>query len=111
MPASAQLSPVALDAPLSLEHRGAEVCSHRHVFVVCSGDSCRHAGSDLLLGLLQRGYAHPAKDQEVRISSSKCLQRCGIAPAMVKNGRVVGWVSLRGLKSELLRLGLFPAAA
>ncbi len=29
---------------------------------------------------------------------------------MVENGRVMGWVSLRRLKSELLRLGLFETS-
>lgn len=111
MPASAQLSPVAIEAARLLKQRGAEATSDRYVFVVCSGDTCRHAGSDLLLGLLQRASAHPVNGHDVRISSSKCLQRCGTAPAMVKNGRLVGWVSLRGLKSELLRLGLFPTAS
>ena len=111
MPASAQLSPVADTAALWLEQRGAEAACERNVFVVCSGDSCRHAGSNRLLALLQRASAHPSKGQDVRISSSKCLGRCGTAPAMVKNGRLVGWVSLRGLKSELQRLGLFPKTA
>jgi NADH:ubiquinone oxidoreductase subunit E len=111
MPASAQLSRVAHEAAPLLKQRGAEAISDRHVFVVCSGDTCRHAGSDLLLGVLQRAYANPGNSQDLRISSSKCLQRCGAAPAMVKNGRVVGWVSVRGLKSELLRLGLSPTAS
>ena len=91
--------------------RGAGSASNRHVFVVCSGESCRHAGSNRLLGLLQRSYSAKCASHDVRISSSKCLQRCGIAPAMVEDGQVKGWVSLRRLKSELSRLGLFPTAS
>jgi hypothetical protein len=34
-----------------------------------------------------------------------------MAPAMVEDGRVLGWVSLRRLKSELIRLGLLKSAA
>jgi hypothetical protein len=30
---------------------------------------------------------------------------------MVENGQVVGWMSMRRLKSELLRLGLIPTAS
>jgi hypothetical protein len=30
---------------------------------------------------------------------------------MVEDGRVLGWVSLRRLKVELIRLGLLPSAA
>jgi NADH:ubiquinone oxidoreductase subunit E len=81
------------------------------VFVVCDGESCRHAGSKRLLGLLRRRCSHPGGQQDVRISSSKCLGRCALAPAMVENGRVLGWVSLRRLKSELMRLGLFSTAS
>lgn len=82
----------------------------RHVFVVCNGETCRHAGSNRLLGLLRRRCEERSAQHDVRISSSKCLGRCGLAPAMVENGRVMGWVSLRRLKSELARLGLLAAA-
>jgi len=60
--------------------------------------------------LLQRRYGQKCPGHDVRISSSKCLNHCGLAPAMVENGRVMGWVSLRRLKSELLRLGLFETS-
>jgi len=82
----------------------------RHVFVVCSGESCRHAGSNRLLGLLQHRCHHHDGPQDVRVSSSKCIGRCGLAPAMVEDGQVLGWVSLRRLKSELMRLGLSSTA-
>jgi len=76
----------------------------RHVFVVCHGDSCRHAGSGRLLGLLKRRCEHSGSSSDVRISSSKCIGQCGRAPAMVTDGQVKGWVSARGLTSELMRL-------
>ena len=83
----------------------------RHVFVVCSGESCRDAGSHRLLGLLQRRCQNHDESRDVRISSSKCIGRCGAAPAMVENGQVVGWVSPRGLKSKLMHLGLSRTAS
>jgi NADH:ubiquinone oxidoreductase subunit E len=110
MPDDAQLSPVACQAAHSAEPHVHHAAPDRHVFVVCSGDSCRHAGSTRLLGLLRRRCTHHGDSLDVRISSSKCIGRCGIAPAMVENGQVLGWVSMRRLKSELTRLGLVSTA-
>jgi NADH:ubiquinone oxidoreductase subunit E len=110
MPDNAQLSTVA-DAAAFPEAQVREAAPDRHVFVVCSGESCRHAGSRRLLGLLRRQCTHHSDSLDVRISASKCIGRCGIAPAMVEDGQVVGWVSMRRLKSELSRLGLFSVAS
>jgi NADH:ubiquinone oxidoreductase subunit E len=78
---------------------------------VCDGESCRQAGSAGLLGLLRSvtRLAHPAR-RDVRVSSSRCLGHCSLAPAMVEDGRLLGWVSLRRLKIELERLGLTAPA-
>jgi bidirectional [NiFe] hydrogenase diaphorase subunit len=111
MPASAQLRTAAPEDATQLKHSGSETTSDRHVFVVCSGDSCRHAGSNRLLGLLRRQCTHQGVQHDVRISSCKCIGRCGIAPAMVEDGQVLGWVSPRRLKSELTRLGLLSTAS
>src|SRR5450759_2488437 len=108
MPDTAQLSPVLHEAAPAHGEHVHEAAPDRHVFVVCSGESCRHAGSSRLLGLLRRRCTHAGDNLDIRISSSKCIGRCGTAPAMVENGQVVGWMSMRRLKSELLRLGLFP---
>lgn len=107
MPAQAQLAGGAADRPVS----GPEAAPDRHVFVVCDGESCRDAGSSRLLGLLHDQCPHHAVRHDVRVSASRCLGRCTMAPAMVEDGRVLGWVSLRRLKSELIRLGLLPSAA
>jgi NADH:ubiquinone oxidoreductase subunit E len=111
MPASAQLRPVARDVVPPASEDAAGAASDRHVFVVCNGESCRHAGSGRLLGLLRHECTHQHGRQDVRVSSSKCIGRCAAAPAMVEDGRVMGWVSLRRLKSELSRLGLVPTAS
>ena len=111
MSASAQLRTVAPDAASQPKLTGSEPASDRHVFVVCSGESCRHAGSNRLLGLLRRQCTHQSTSHDVRISSSKCIGRCGIAPAMVEDGQILGWVSMRRLKSELYRLGLSLTAS
>jgi NADH:ubiquinone oxidoreductase subunit E len=113
MPAGAPVSELAHGAPAALPVHGnsGAATADRHVFVVCDGESCHHAGSSRLLGLLRRRCDHQSTHQDIRISASKCLGRCGSAPAMVEDGRVLGWVSLHRLKSELTRLGLFSPAA
>ena len=111
MSAGAPVSELTHSANAALGLGIPEGAPDRHVFVVCNGESCRHAGSNQLLGLLRRRCEHHGGHHDIRISSSKCLGRCGLAPAMVENGRMMGWVSLRRLKSELMRLGLFQTAA
>jgi NADH:ubiquinone oxidoreductase subunit E len=78
-------------------------CS-RHVFVVCTGEECRRRGAlELLRELIaacQKGGA------DVRIAPARCLGHCGLAPAMVEDGELVGAMSGRRLRVELARLGL-----
>ena len=76
----------------------------RHVFVVCNGEACQEAGAGELLDDLKHtcGVAHC----DLRVGSSKCLGHCELAPAVVEDGRVLGAVSRRRLRVELLRLGL-----
>jgi NADH:ubiquinone oxidoreductase subunit E len=42
----------------------------------------------------------------VRVGASRCLGHCQLAPAMIEDGRMLGWVSRRRLRGELSRLGL-----
>jgi NADH:ubiquinone oxidoreductase subunit E len=76
----------------------------RHVFVVCNGEACQEAGAEDLLDDLRQtcGMAHC----DLRVGASKCLGHCQLAPAIVEDGRVLGAVSRRRLRVELLRLGL-----
>ena len=91
-------------------HRlGAE--ADRHVFVVCNGEACRDAGADELLGLLRSRRPDPSHNEDVRIGASRCIGRCTMAPTVVEDGRVLGWVSQRRLRCELMRLGLAHPAA
>ena len=76
----------------------------RHVFVVCTGEACEHAGAGDILQELKHQCHHARGD--LRIGASQCLGHCQLAPAMVEDGRVLGAVSQRRLKIELMRLGL-----
>ena len=107
MPAGAQLADEAAERLADTESAAAD----RHVFVVCNGESCREAGAGELLGLLCGQRPQCGGRHDVRVSASHCLGRCTMAPAMVEDGRVLGWVSLRRLKIELLRMGLIRSAA
>lgn len=76
----------------------------RHVFVVCTGEACEHAGADSILRELKHQCHHAQGD--LRIGASQCLGHCQLAPAMVEDGRILGAVSQRRLRVELMRLGL-----
>lgn len=76
----------------------------RHVFVVCTGESCAEAGSWRLLDELR--HACPVHGRHMRVGASRCIGRCAMAPAVIEDGYVLGWVSRKRLKVELIRLGL-----
>jgi NADH:ubiquinone oxidoreductase subunit E len=91
----------------------AVACQHhqqqpgRHVFVVCNGESCQHAGSLKLLEMLRSQSRSQCTEKDIRVSSTrKCIGHCQAAPAMVEDGRILRWVSERRLRGELLRLGI-----
>lgn len=79
-------------------------CRERHVFVVCTGEQCAEAGSQDLLMDLKHECRHA--DADVRVGASRCLGHCQLAPAVIEDGRMLGWVSRRRLQGELSRLGL-----
>lgn len=76
----------------------------RHVFVVCTGEACEHAGANGILQELKHQCDHAHGD--LRIGASQCLGHCQLAPAMVEDGRILGAVTQRRLNIELIRLGL-----
>lgn len=80
------------------------VARERHVFVVCTGEQCAEAGSRDLLSDLKHECRHA--DADVRVGASRCLGHCQLAPAVMEDGRMLGWVSRRRLRGELSRLGL-----
>lgn len=85
-------------------HVAPEPGHDRHVFVVCTGEACEHAGANDILRELRHRCDHAQGD--LRIGASQCLGHCQLAPAMVEDGRILGAVSHRRLKIELMRLGL-----
>jgi NADH:ubiquinone oxidoreductase subunit E len=76
----------------------------RHVIVVCTGESCAGAGSRDLLSELKHQCRRVSGD--LRVGESRCMGHCQLAPAVMEDGRMLGWVSPRRLRSELERLGI-----
>jgi NADH:ubiquinone oxidoreductase subunit E len=94
-----------VDALLTLaDNASGDVVQDRHVFVVCTGEQCAEAGAGNLLSDLMRECKHAKGD--IRVGASRCLGHCQLAPAMMEDGRMLGWVSRRRLKGELARLGI-----
>jgi NADH:ubiquinone oxidoreductase subunit E len=81
-----------------------QTCAGRHVFVVCTGESCKDAGADALL----EGLNHECKGHagDVRLGASKCLGHCAAAPAVMEDGHLLRWVSWKRLRAELMRIGI-----
>lgn len=76
----------------------------RHVFVVCTGEECCRRGALELLHELQTAREDSGAD--IRVAPARCLGHCGLAPAMMEDGEIVGAMSGRRLRVELARLGL-----
>ena len=68
----------------------------QHTCVVCTGTACYIKGAGGLLAALER--AHGIKpgvttpDNELSVLTARCLGSCGLAPAVVLDGAVMGKV-------------------
>ena len=87
----------------SLEPKG------EHTFVVCLGTACYVAGA---LGLLEKLEHRCAKagstspDGKVSVQSARCIGSCGLAPAVIYDGKILGRVGPQQLGGELDRIGV-----
>jgi bidirectional [NiFe] hydrogenase diaphorase subunit len=77
----------------------------RHSCVVCTGTACYIKGADQLLdGLLERyGVAagETTEDGALSVMSARCVGACGLAPAVVVDGNVIGKRDADGLLATL----------
>ena len=80
----------------------------RHSCVVCTGTACYIKGAgDLLDGIQQRFQVGPGEttsDDRISVLSARCLGACGLAPAAVVDGQVLGKVETKGLLARLEEL-------
>ena len=65
-----------------------------HTCVVCLGTACYIKGAAELLASIERAYDVKAgdttKDGKLSVLTARCLGSCGLAPAVVFDGNVVG---------------------
>jgi bidirectional [NiFe] hydrogenase diaphorase subunit len=79
-----------------------------HTMVVCLGTACYVAGA---LGLLEKLEHRCAKagatspDGKVSVQAARCIGSCGLAPAVIYDGKIWGRVTADQLGSELDRIG------
>jgi bidirectional [NiFe] hydrogenase diaphorase subunit len=65
-----------------------------HTCVVCTGTACYVNGADRLLAAMRReahvGPGETTADGRLSLRTARCLGACGLAPAVVLDGAVVG---------------------
>ena len=80
-----------------------------HTAVVCTGTACYVAGSSALLESVehrcQRAVAR-GEAAKLTVQSARCIGSCGLAPAVVLDGRILPRLSKDGLEKELDQLGI-----
>lgn len=76
-----------------------------HTCVVCTGTACYVKGADALLEAVGReAHVKPGEttaDGRLSLLTARCLGTCGIAPAVVQDGTVVGHVTAETLLDEI----------
>jgi bidirectional [NiFe] hydrogenase diaphorase subunit len=89
----------------------------KHTCVICTGTACYVKGADGLLNAfgLETGIrpGGTTSDGLVSLVTARCLGACGIAPAVVLDGKVIGRVSRENLIHDVkgwLAGGTVPAS-
>lgn len=72
-----------------------------HTMVECLGTACYVAGALGLVELLQRRCGAGSK---VSVQTARCIGSCGLAPAVISDGRILARVTKPGLEAELERM-------
>jgi bidirectional [NiFe] hydrogenase diaphorase subunit len=66
----------------------------RHACVVCTGTACYIKGAGALIdGIQERFGAAPGEttaDKSLSVLTARCVGACGLAPAVVVDGKVIG---------------------
>jgi bidirectional [NiFe] hydrogenase diaphorase subunit len=77
----------------------------KHSCVVCTGTACYIKGArELLEGLHDRFGIQPGEttaDRQLSVLSARCLGACGLAPAAVVDGQVLGKLGAEKLVARL----------
>jgi len=66
----------------------------QHTCVVCTGTACYIKGAPALLASIEKGYGikpdETTEDGKLSLLTARCLGACGLAPAAVVDGEVLG---------------------
>jgi bidirectional [NiFe] hydrogenase diaphorase subunit len=66
----------------------------KHTCVVCTGTACYIKGAPALLTAIEGAYGikpgETTEDNELSVLTARCLGSCGLAPAAVMDGHVLG---------------------
>jgi bidirectional [NiFe] hydrogenase diaphorase subunit len=80
----------------------------RHSCVVCTGTACYIKGAGTLVEHLQRRYdinpGETTEDDRLSLLTARCVGACGLAPAIVIDGDVLGKLDSESLIAKLEEL-------
>jgi len=79
----------------------------RHSCVVCTGTACYIKGAGALIeGIQERFGAAPGEtteDKSLSVLTARCVGACGLAPAVVLDGHVIGKLGTEQLCERIER--------
>lgn len=77
----------------------------KHTCVVCTGTACYIKGAPALLEGIEKSYGikpgETTADNELSVLTARCLGSCGLAPAAVLDGAVLGKIGSDELLARL----------
>jgi len=81
----------------------------KHTCVVCTGTACYIKGVPALLNAIEEKHGvklgETTPDGNISVMSARCLGSCGLAPAAVLDGEVVGKLTASDLLERMGRWG------
>jgi bidirectional [NiFe] hydrogenase diaphorase subunit len=77
----------------------------KHTCVICTGTACYIKGAPALLSAIEKGYGvkpgETTPDNELSVLTARCLGSCGLAPAVVFDGAVLGKIGAANLLARV----------
>jgi bidirectional [NiFe] hydrogenase diaphorase subunit len=77
----------------------------KHACVVCTGTACYIKGAQALLGAIEKAYGvkpgETTPDNELSVLTARCLGSCGLAPAVVFDGAVLGKIGATNMLARV----------
>jgi bidirectional [NiFe] hydrogenase diaphorase subunit len=77
----------------------------KHTCVICTGTACYIKGAPALLNAIEKAYGvkpgETTSDNELSVLTARCLGSCGLAPAVVFDGAVLGKIGAANLLARV----------